>query len=355
MPAGHCAQICFALSALLSPALCAAADDPASRPAGEPPFIGLLLPLNAPEFSRAAEAVRLGCQAALAFSDKRQSLQVVRTDAQASSILAEYEAAVQRGAAVMVGPLTRSGVTALATAGHITVVTLALNVADGDSPLPPRLYTFGLSTESEARAVARTAFARGLRESVVVEASTLLAKRVARAFADEWFSLGGRISDVREFAQRGDLVEVRRGLADSQAQLIFLAAEADQARTVRPYLNNQIPVFATSQINDGKNDPLVNGDLNGIRFVDMPWLVQPDHAAVMVYPRLEGLSTELQRFYALGIDSCRIASQLLAGQQTVNLDGVTGKISYRGGSSLQREPIQAVFRDGVGVSLESAK
>jgi outer membrane PBP1 activator LpoA protein len=279
----------------------------------------------------------------------------VRTDAQASSILAEYEAAVERGAAVMIGPLTRSGVTALATAGHIKVVTLALNVADGDSPLPPRLYTFGLSAEFEARAVARTAFARGLRESVVVEASSLLAKRLARAFADEWLSLGGRISDVREFAQRGDLVELRRGLADSQAQLIFLAAEADQARTVRPYLNNQIPVFATSQINDGKNDPLVNGDLNGIRFVDMPWLVQPDHAAVMVYPRLEGLSTELQRFYALGIDSCRIASQLLAGQQTVNLDGVTGKISYRGGSSLQREPVQAVFRDGVGVSLESAK
>jgi len=355
MPAGHCAQICFALSALLSPALCAAVDDPASRPATEPPFIGLLLPLNAPEFSRAAEAVRLGCQAALTFSEKRQPLQVVRTDAQASSIIAEYEAAVQRGAAVMVGPLTRSGVTALATAGHITVVTLALNVADGDSPLPPRLYTFGLSAESEARAVARSAFARSLRESAVVEASNLLAKRVARAFADEWFSLGGRISDIREFGPRGDLVDMRRGLADSQAQLIFLAAEAEQARTVRPYLNNQIPVFATSQINDGKNDPLANGDLNGIRFVDMPWLVQPDHAAVMVYPRLEGLSTELQRFYALGIDSCRIAAQLLSGQQTINLDGVTGKISYRGGSSLQRDPIQAVFRDGVGVSLEGAK
>ena len=355
MPAGHCAQICFALSALLSPALCAAVDDPASRPPVEPPFIGLLLPLNAPEFSRAAEAVRLGCQAALNHLEKRQTMQVVRTDAQASSIISEYEAAVQRGAAVIVGPLTRSGVTALAAAGHITVVTLALNVADGDSPLPPHLYTFGLSAESEARAVARTAFGRGLHEGVVVEASTLFAKRVARAFADEWLSLGGRISDVREFGPRGDLVDMRRGLADSQAQLIFLAAEADQARTVRPYLNNQIQVYATSQINDGKNDPLVNGDLNGIRFVDMPWLVQPDHAAVMVYPRPEGLPTELQRFYALGIDACRIAGQLLSGQQTINLDGVTGRISYRGGSSLQREPVQAVFRDGVGVSLEGAK
>lgn len=355
MPAGHCTQFCFALSALLSPALCAAVDNPASRPPVESPFIGLLLPFNAPDFSRTSDAIRLGCQAALSLMDKRHPLQVVRTDAQASSIISEYEAAVQRGAAVIVGPLTRSGVTALATAGHITVVTLALNVADGDSQLPPRLYTFGLSAESEARAVAKNAFGRGLREAVVVEASTLLAKRVARAFADEWLSQGGRISDVREFGPRGDLVEMRRGLADSQAQIIFLAAEADQARTVRPYLNNQIPVYATSQINDGKNDPLVNGDLNGIRFVDMPWLVQPDHAAVMAYPRPEGLPTELQRFYALGIDSCRIAGQLLSGNQTINLDGVTGKVTYRGGSSLQRDPVQAVFRDGVGVPLEGAK
>jgi len=32
-----------------------------------------------------------------------------------------------------------------------------------------------------------------------------------------------------------------------------------------------------------------------------------------------------------------------------------GTDKFRGGSALQREPIQAVFRDGVGVSLESAK
>src|SRR6266700_2056518 len=332
MLSGPRAQIFFALSALLSPALCAAVDDPASRTPAERPFIGLLLPLNAPDFARAAEAVRLGCQAALVFAENRQVMRVLRTDARPENILAEYEAAVQSGAAVIVGPMTRSGVSALAAAGRVSVATLALNVADGDAPLPPRLYTFGLSVDAEARIVARMAFARGLRAAVGVQASSVLAKRLSLAFAD-----------------------LRRGRADSQAQLTFLAAEPDQARTVRPYLNNQMAVFATSQINDGKTGPLVNSDLNGVRFVDMPWLVQPDHAAVMVYPRLEGFSTELQRFYALGIDSCRIAGELLSGQQRVSLDGVTGKISYHGGNALEREPVQAVFRDGVGVSTEDSR
>src|SRR5258708_12310246 len=91
------AQFCFALLALLSPALCAAVDDPASRPPGARPFIGLLLPLNAPEFSRAAEAVRLGCQAALAFADNRQSLQGARTDPHPESTLAQYEPPLHPG------------------------------------------------------------------------------------------------------------------------------------------------------------------------------------------------------------------------------------------------------------------
>ncbi|MGB5081198.1 MAG: penicillin-binding protein activator [Burkholderiales bacterium] len=355
MLAGPRTQICFALLAMLSPALCAAVDDPASRPIGGRPFIGLLLPLNSAEFATAAEAVRLGCQAALALAENRQPLQVVRTDAKPESILAEYEAAVQRGAAVMVGPLTRSGVTVLAAAGRVSVPTLALNVADGDSPLPPQLYTFGLPAEPEARIIARIAYARGLRDAAVVLASSVLAKRVSRAFAEEWFSLGGKISDVREFGPQAELVDLRQRMADSEAQLVFLAADARQARTVRPYLNNQIPVYATSQVNDGRNEPLANGDLNGIRFVDMPWLVQPDHPAVMVYERRGGMSGDLQRLYALGIDSCRIANELLSGKQRISLDGVTGRVSYQGGNVIQREPVQAVFRDGVGLSVELAR
>jgi len=39
----------------------------------------------------------------------------------------------------------------------------------------------------------------------------------------------------------------------------------------------------------------------------------------------------------------------------VSLDGVTGKISYHGGNALEREPVQAVFRDGVGVSTEDSR
>src|SRR2546429_9235959 len=99
------AQVCFALLALLSPALCAAVVDPASRAPDARPFIGLLLPLNPPEFSRAAEAVRLGRKAPLAFAQNRQSLRAARAAAQPEALLAEYQAPVTRAPAGRTGRL----------------------------------------------------------------------------------------------------------------------------------------------------------------------------------------------------------------------------------------------------------
>src|SRR5438445_3519950 len=94
--------------ALSSPALCAAQDFPASKAPASAPFVALLLPLNAPEFGPPADAVRLGCQASQAHEPKL-ALQLARTDARPEAIAAEYVSAVGRGAAVVVGPMTRTG------------------------------------------------------------------------------------------------------------------------------------------------------------------------------------------------------------------------------------------------------
>lgn len=342
--------------ALSSPALCSAADDTASRaPVFATPFVALLLPLDSPDFAAPADAVRLGCQAAQAHAEPKQVIQVVRTDARPESILTEYESAVRRGAGVVVGPMTRSGVAALASITQPGVPTVALNAPEGAVPMPPWLYTFGLGIEGEARQVAHAAIAPQVHDALVVRASTQLAQRASQAFAEEWTLLGGNVLAVETFSPGVDFSEMQQRLAISPAQVVFLAADADQARAVRPYLNNQIPVYATSQVYGGRADVLGNLDLNGIRFVDMPWLVQADHPAVMIYARSNTLPLDLQRFYALGIDACRIAAQLLGRPTRIRLDGVTGKITQGGDHAFLREPVLAVIRDGAGVALEDQR
>lgn len=346
----------FAVAAVAFAALCKAAGDPASAApvaVAPKPFVALLLPLDAPDFAPPAEAVLAGCKAALALVDDRPALEVVRTDTSSAHIMAGYEAAATRGAAVIVGPMTRDGVTALAASGRIRTSTLALNAPGQSVAMPENLYAFGLSIDAEARQVARSAYADHLRDAVVVQSVSPLSKRASQSFAEEWLALGGRISDTAEFGPQADLRRLHQKLSKSNADLVFLAADPDQARAVRPYLNNQIPVFATSQINSGRVDPAANVDLNGIRFIEMPWLAQPDNLTAMIYPRPDSLAPELQRFYALGIDACRIANEFLNRRLRLNLEGVTGTLTLKSNGYVEREGMRSVFRDGSAVAIES--
>ena len=181
-----------------------------------------------------------------------------------------------------------------------------------------------------------------------------LDRRASQAFAAAWLNQNGRIVDVRDFDAVSSLVQLKAELSKVEADLVFLSADAREARRVRPYLNNQITVFSTSQVNDGRQDPGANVDLTGIRFVDMPWLLQPDHAAVMIYRRMDNLGPALQRFYALGIDACRIAGMIILGHDRIDLDGVTGRLSLSldrqgtapaGTRAVMREPSPATFLD----------
>lgn len=365
---------------LTSPALCAAADAatsaaPSTSGATAPPLastlpagkalISLLLPLNAPDFSAPAIAVQKGCEAAMALNASTVSLEIARTNGDPGNISSAWIAAAERGAGVIVGPLTRNAVTALASmlsdsswnrTASRAPITLTLNTPEDLPLLPPRFYTFGLVIEQEARAVARMAWSDGRRSSFVVQSRNPLARRSSQAYAAEWLALGGRIIHVEDVDASTDLVELKTRFSrpspdtETQSDMIFLSADAEEARRLRPYLDNQTAVYATSLVNDGRQDAGANVDLAGIRFVDMPWMLQPDHPAVMVYPRPDYASPELQRFYALGVDACRFANQLLTQSGRINLDGVTGRLSLlvtpgAGGAAVAREPMLAVFAD----------
>jgi outer membrane PBP1 activator LpoA protein len=257
---GHCAHAFLALAVFFAcPALCEASGGPASgmpAPREDPPVIVLLVPLASPDFAPAAQAVVAGCKAALAQAGNPLSIQVAQTDATPDAIISAYQAAAARGATAIVGPLTRDGVTALARGTTTGPLTLALNSPEDDAEVRADFYTFGLSIENEARVVARQAFADGLRNAAVVLARSALERRVGRAFANEWFALGGQVSDVVEFSQDEDFVTLREYFARSRADLVFLSADAAQARLARPYLNIQIPIYAVSLVHGGHDDAL---------------------------------------------------------------------------------------------------
>ena len=105
---------------------------------------------------------------------------------------------------------------------------------------------------------------------------------------------------------------------------------------------------------NGNDDKLTNYDLNDVHFMDMPWLLQPDHPAVMIYPRANPpLEPDMERLYALGIDAFRLLQIMTNNSYRISLplDGVTGRIRLSG-HQFQREAIPAQFWHGLGLTPE---
>jgi len=312
------------------------------------PHIAVLLPLRSAAVGRQAEALRLGIlEAAKVHRGTTLPLVVRATGDDPFDVVQDYESVVRGGAQLVIGPLTRSAVTALAGTTLVIVPTLALNAPEDESIIPPKLYVFGLQIENEARQVAQLARDRGRRNAIVVSSEAPLSHRLAQAFEDEFVRRGGTIQDQFQYSSApAGLIKLRETIANGLSDVIFLALDADRAKLVRSYLGTALPIYATSMVHTSA-EPLANFELNGIYFVDMPWLLSPDHPAVLSYARQDQLGLEFQRFYALGIDAYRIAQELLrpASNQGA-LDGVTGYITLEKDHRYVREVIPAQFSQG---------
>ena len=314
------------------------------------PHIALLLPLEDKNFSAAAQAVKAGFMAVANLNSGGLPVQVYSNFDENQSVVAVYRKAIASGAKAVVGPLTRKGVGALANEPNIPVPTLALN--NVDAPPADQLYFFGMSTDAEARTVAALAAQKNLYKAIVISSASPMSQRMQFSFEEAWSKLGRSI--VREIDFKDDSA-VLKGLTSAPDTFVFLATDAQKARHIRPFLPSKLPTFSTSQIFLGNDDALTNYDLNGIRFVDMPWLLQPDHPEVIAYPHaITPLSADEERLYALGIDAYRLVQLMLVHQleSSLPLNGVTGQIDlYQ--HNLQRTGVAGIFSQGRAQSTEA--
>ena len=363
------------------------------------PHIALILPLkstSAPLVS-SATAVQQGFLAAAKIQPRDFPVRVYSSADESKDAVEIYRQAIANGAVSVAGPLTRSGVSLLAAYPNVSVPTLGLNISEQKTE-SKKLYFFALLPETEARQIAQLAFANMFHDATIVNSGTVLSKRLALAFADEWIKLGGNINADVTY-QDGDNANLLINLPTAPwlveppppppviviskngqetimpakrsgpppaapGNVVFLASDNKQSRLIRPYLNPSLPVYGTSQLFNLYADTLTNYDLNDIHFVDMPWLLQPDHAAVMIYPRSETpLDTEKERLFAFGIDAYRLLHIMLNEKlsKALPLDGVSGRIRLTGSTTFHRDGVSAVFKYGQGltpdmlVALEAEK
>lgn len=348
----------------------------ASRPTTE--RIALLLPLSGKQ-QAAGLAVRDGfIAAALRGPSTRNDIEVFDTN-QAGATDA-YQRAVQAGASVIVGPLLKEDVDALANTQQVGVMTLALNALSDTLTPPALMFQFALDPEEEARQVAQRAGRDGLTRAIVLAPNNEWGMRVQRAFAAELAAQGGTLVAQRYYdpAARDyvglskQLLEWRqspqvRALEDAVGKksmltetredfdYIFLASQATQAKQLRPALrfvlpDTRIPIYATSDSYEPESSN--NDDLDGLRFVDMPWVINRDADIAALHDNLSRVwANNLRsrsRLYAFGIDAFNLVNWLKTPQPQLAspLRGVTGLLALDQAGRVRRQSDWAQIVNG---------
>lgn len=398
--------------AISLPGATAASDDDRSQlpPRAEPPAavrdvdynalppdtpirIGLLLPLRSETLGAAADSVRAGFMAAWERDRANITVSVLETGDVPQDILSAYARALQ-DQDIVVGPLSRAAVATVAASPLLSKPTIALNYPEGygqagAAPLPQNMVAIGLSIEEEARQAAQwAANEQPDGAALVLTTGSAWQRRVAAAFAGQWQKLGRPVRTIELSSPDGylsdpELVQLRATLRQNLPALLFSAMGADQTRQLRQALGSttsteptnpifstadalppppaappteqfsSLPIYGTSALNPGSGAGFPTQDLDGVRLLDLPWQVQRDHPAVMVYPRpaQTGVgSADMTRLYALGIDAFRVAREI--GRHPAGcfqLDGVTGRLTVdfgQGPAHFERIEQSAVYQNG---------
>lgn len=269
-----------------------------------------------------------------------------------------YRQAQADGVQLVVGPLEKALVKQLNARSQLPITTLALNYSESTQG-PAQLFQFGLAAEDEAREVARRARADGLTRAGAMVPKGEWGERVLNAFRQEWVAHGGSIVGIEYIDQPvalaqqvGDLVQQRKNSSEPM-QFLFLAATPQQAQQIKPTLNYQyasdLPVYATSHVFSASGNQDQYNDMNGVRFCETPWLLEPGNPlrqqVATQWPQASG---SLGRLYAMGVDAYTLSSRLgqLKALPDSRIDGLSGSLGMSPTQHVERQLPWAEFVNG---------
>lgn len=335
-----------------------------------PDQIALLLPLSG-RGEAIGVAVRDGFVAAYLESAATVRPRLKIYDVAAEPVATALPRALADGATFVVGPLTKEDVAALAPLAAGRVPVLALNYLADATAAPADFYQFALLPEDEARGVARRLAGEGKLKGVTLVPEGEWGSRVAAAFADELALLGGAVLDTGRYVQtRADFSEVIRrtlqvrggkgepGSHRGDAAFVFAAgtpaAERLMVSQLKFHFAGDIPVYATSEAFEP--DPAANGDLDGLNFPDMPWMVAADPETARVRDAVRGAwptrTARRDRLYAFGFDAYRLVPAVRGKSSLVGagvLAGVTGRLRLDDRNRVHRELDWAQIKGGIPI------
>ncbi|HWR95474.1 MAG TPA: penicillin-binding protein activator [Arenimonas sp.] len=340
----------------MSPALIdgfPAGTDPNYRP---PARLAVLLPQSG-SLAAAGTAIRDGILAGYyAESRTKPTIRFYNSQGSAEGAKAAYQRALKDGAQMILGPIGKEEVAAIAeTASGIPV--LALNHID--QPGNRVLLNFSLNPEREGELLAERLIGKSLLQAGVFNQGGDGNARTLAAFEKRYQQAGGKIlfrAPAPQFGKDANGAPVNPVLPESllQAKAIMLLMSGTAAKPTRAALAlngaSAIPVFAGSEITEN-GDAKTNAQLNGIEFMQIPWLANQGNALGVTPAQLSKLPSARgggARLNAFGLDAWLVSTRLQVwlGSPNTAINGATGTLHMEPDGQIERKLPWLTFQNG---------
>ena len=257
---------------------------------------------------------------------------------------------------MIVGPLTRDEVNAVANQSDITVPILFLN--RGQNPPAPGNLSFALSPDEEGWISADRLANRNQMSVIIFTQRDDTAQRTVAAFKDQYKIRGGQI--IAEHNIEGEAADlpakITAMLAGNNANdsAIYIALKAPQARA----LMTQIKISGLASSTKLASSLILSGAsasqdvvLDGIEIPELPWLLNQYSglaSADSIAKTIPSIRGPAQRLFAFGADAWQLSAYLDRLQKDIGftLGGATGNLRVDNMGNVQRDPSWAVYSSG---------
>lgn len=315
-----------------------------------PGNIALILPFDNPEYTDKANAFKMGLQAALDKNAIPNTIKAYASLGDTESFGDLHAFAKDEQASYVIGPM-QIGELSEKFATHTDGTTSDIRLLSLlDSHSANSLQNAGFSLQDEAQAIATFAKTHAIQHITILTLDNATAKSMTEAFQAVWADQGSetRVITLPQDLQKANasLLDLKANLAQQPVDMILLAMPGDEARIVRPFLDISTPTLAYSSINNGAG----NNSLNAVRFVDIPFLLDPNYNQYAVYQKLaDNLATqELKRWFALGVDTLQLLMANPAESSGTIINGATGKLLIDQNGKISRQlPLGRFTYNGV--------
>nr|WP_301003450.1 penicillin-binding protein activator [Pseudoalteromonas sp.] len=275
----------------------------------------------------------------------------------------------------VIGPLLKVNIDKLANTNTLLdIPTLHLNTFDGER-VSLQHYFFALNPEHEVKQTLDHFLAQGYQKPMLLAPNNSNGQRLIDYFNLQWQrysetttqvgfynnnkDMPNTITSLLEVDKSKERIKTIKTLFNKEVEsetrsrrdidAIYILGDAIETRLIKPYLDvnvstfaDRIPIYASSKSHSKQIDTTDKGDLDGLYFTELPWMLDSyitQHNLRQQHNELWPEQADIsQRLFAMAYDSVSMLEDIR--QLTVKPDkyfsGLSGKLSINSAGNIER-------------------